>query len=369
MGFITLVIRTFELMVTIRDIARIAKVSTGTVDRVLHNRGGVSKKTADKINKILKEQNFEVNQIASTLARQKKYTICTLIPQYDEQNLFWKSPSMGIEKAAREVKNYGVSIANFLYDQNEPLDYLKQFDKLLRSNPDAVILVPTFINETKQVVSRLEQKGIPYAFLNIDVEGFNNITFIGQDSYKSGYLAGKLMYPGFDNCTCLTVQTKLSNHNYYVTAKRLEGFNDYFKKNNNPIQTLNIKVENFNDLRVVKKEINDLLAKNKAIKGVFVPSSRVAKIAHCIEPNRLKTLKIIGYDTTPQNIACLENGQVEFLISQKSFDQGSRIVQLLTSYLLHKTEPMPKILAPIDIITKENLEFNVRNSSYGWDND
>ena len=35
---------------TINDIAILAKVSTGTVDRVIHNRGGVSKKTEIIIN-------------------------------------------------------------------------------------------------------------------------------------------------------------------------------------------------------------------------------------------------------------------------------------------------------------------------------
>ena len=353
-------------MVTIKDIARIAKVSPGTVDRVLHNRGGVSKKTSDKIKRIFKEYNFEVNQIASTLARQKKYNLCTLIPKHDDQNLFWKSPLMGVNKAAKEVKNYGVIVTNYIYDQDNPLDYLKQFDKLLLSKPKVVIMVPTFIEETRLVVSKLKERGIAYAFLNIDVEGFSNITFIGQDSYKSGYLAGKLMHSGLGKCSCLTVQTRLSNHNYYVTTKRLEGFNDFFKDNNIPINTLNVKIQDLNDLEVIQKKINNLLRKDVNIKGLFVPTSRVAIIANCIEPMRLRKLRLIGYDTTPQNIACLNNDKVTFLISQKSFDQGYKAIQRMTSYLIKSIDPLPKYLAPIDIITKENLEFNFRDKNNGW---
>ena len=40
---------------TIKDIARMAGVSAGTVDRVLHNRGDVSSKSKAKVQKVLDE--------------------------------------------------------------------------------------------------------------------------------------------------------------------------------------------------------------------------------------------------------------------------------------------------------------------------
>ena len=39
--------------VTINDVARVAGVSKGTVDRVLHNRGEVSAKSKDKVLKVI----------------------------------------------------------------------------------------------------------------------------------------------------------------------------------------------------------------------------------------------------------------------------------------------------------------------------
>ncbi|MDA0937087.1 MAG: LacI family DNA-binding transcriptional regulator, partial [Bacteroidetes bacterium] len=44
---------------TIKDIAKEANVSAGTVDRVLHDRGGVSPKTEAKIRKILTQKKFK----------------------------------------------------------------------------------------------------------------------------------------------------------------------------------------------------------------------------------------------------------------------------------------------------------------------
>ena len=46
------------MSVTIKDIARICKVSEGTVDRALNARPGISKKTKEYILKVAKELNY-----------------------------------------------------------------------------------------------------------------------------------------------------------------------------------------------------------------------------------------------------------------------------------------------------------------------
>ena len=56
--------------VTINDVARVAGVSKGTVDRVLHNRGEVSAKSKDKVLKVIEELGFKPNLHASLLASQ-----------------------------------------------------------------------------------------------------------------------------------------------------------------------------------------------------------------------------------------------------------------------------------------------------------
>jgi len=53
--------------VRIKDIAEIANVSIGTVDRVIHNRGEVSQSTRDRIQNLLREYNYKPDIIASSL--------------------------------------------------------------------------------------------------------------------------------------------------------------------------------------------------------------------------------------------------------------------------------------------------------------
>ena len=55
----------------IKDIARLAGVSIGTVDRVLHERGEVAVRTREKVKLILKETNYSPNVMAQVLKSRK----------------------------------------------------------------------------------------------------------------------------------------------------------------------------------------------------------------------------------------------------------------------------------------------------------
>lgn len=54
---------------TIKDIARMAGVSAGTVDRVLHNRGDVSEKSKEKVQKVL-DAHMEIAVLIRKHAKQ-----------------------------------------------------------------------------------------------------------------------------------------------------------------------------------------------------------------------------------------------------------------------------------------------------------
>ena len=102
-----------------------------------------------------------------------------------------------------------------------------------------------------------------------------------------------------------------------------------------------------------------LIEFNPEIEGIFVPSGKVGLIASLV--NR-KNIKIIGYDTTPLNLKYLNNKKITFLISQKSFNQGFDSIIYMRDFILNKINPKKANLSPIEIITKENLEFSKQNT-------
>lgn len=64
----------------IKDIAELSGVSTGTVDRILHERGKVSEDSTEKGGENLKEIDYQPNLIARSLALKKKYHFICLDP-------------------------------------------------------------------------------------------------------------------------------------------------------------------------------------------------------------------------------------------------------------------------------------------------
>ncbi|MFH4967523.1 substrate-binding domain-containing protein [Gaetbulibacter sp. M240] len=346
-------------MIRIKDIAIEANVSEGTVDRVIHNRGGVSKKTEEKIKKILKKRNFTLNPVASALAMQKKYKVAVLIPDFNDRDIFWKSPYLGILRALEDIESLGIQAEIFHFNQYDRKSYKKAFDALLKTNPSAVIFVPMFLKETSIIVNELKHLNIKFMFLNIDLDSFENSIYIGQDSYKAGFIAGKLMHLCILNKPkVLIVQSENNVGDNNAIAKRIEGFDTFFSSINNPVDIVYLNLENLNDVKSCHQKLNQFLKENTDVNGLFIPSSRTANIMECLSKEQINHLKIVGFDNTPQNIECLKNGDVSFLISQKPFDQGYEAIRIMKDFLLKNKEPEKKIYLPIDILLKENIMEN-----------
>ena len=86
-------------MATIKDIAQRAGVSRGTVDRVLHNRGHVDQRVAEKIHQIAKELSYRPNRAGQALARKgRKRKIAVVMPSLS--NTYFREIKKGMERAA-----------------------------------------------------------------------------------------------------------------------------------------------------------------------------------------------------------------------------------------------------------------------------
>ena len=93
--------------ITINDIARRTGLSKGTVDRVLHNRGEVSRKSYDRVMDVIRELGYEPNVYASLLAKGKKHLVAVLIHAH-EPGSFWELADSGIDKPADAMTAAGL---------------------------------------------------------------------------------------------------------------------------------------------------------------------------------------------------------------------------------------------------------------------
>jgi LacI family transcriptional regulator len=351
-------------IVRIKDIAEKANVSLGTVDRVLHNRGRVSEKVRAKILKIVKELNYEPNLMARALVAKKQYYIAALIPDY-KQDSYWRAPKLGIEKAANELKNYGIIVEQFTFNPYEVESYVENANNLTQSEPDGVLLSPIFYHETLPFFEKWKNANIPFVLFNTQIAEFDPLSYIGQDSYQSGMLAAKIMHFGQpDPCSILIAHIDEKTKNAEHLAKKEQGVRNYFLQNNLDHQYKIIRAElDRSNLSEFIKQLDSIIESTFDLKQIFVTTSKAYEIAMYLEQRRIKHIKIIGYDLIPKNLHYLNKGNISFLINQNPKGQGYWGINQLADYLVFKKEvPVLKYL-PLDVVTKENLNYFIEEDS------
>lgn len=344
--------------VTIQDVARYANVSAGTIDRVIHNRGRVSPEKRKKVEQAIKKLNFNPNMLARTLALGNQFTICVLIPSVPSPGHYWTMPQHGLEMAATQFKDYGIVTEYFFYDLFDETSFINQASGILASEPDGVILAPLFLEESKSFTEKLKQKGIPYIFIDADIPGGQSFSYIGPDVKQSAYIAGRLLNSVLPQKAEILMLNMVKGFENASALRRMEeGFKSYFREKvpdeNKTIHTLTIQST---QKEKVFRDLTKFYIKNPAVKGVFVTNSNAFLVSEFHRKHDLD-IRLVGYDLVEANIEHLQNGGIDFIISQSPVQQGKRAIQTFFEFFVFKKIPDKVQHVPLDIIIRENLGF------------
>ncbi|WP_212003544.1 substrate-binding domain-containing protein [Chitinophaga sp. HK235] len=344
----------------VKEIARRANVAIATVDRVIHNRPGVSLKTKNKIEQIIQELNYQPNILARRLASRKVLRLATLIPKVSsEETDFWTLPLAGIQKAEEEIKPFGVKIEPYYFDLNDRKSFVKTTKKMLKDPADGILLAPSFIEESISFIRSCSKLNIPYVFINSDIPQQESLCYIGPDLFRSGYQAGQLFHyctPRNSGILVLNISREIEDHHHLL--RKEEGLRAYFKDSKRPVIKCDIRQT---DQHSIEKELSKVLQQHHGIKAIFVTNSRVAAVSHYLEKKGKKDTLLIGYDFTQENVSRLDQGHIDFLICQQPQEQGYRGIMALYQSLVLKVPVEKTHFMPIDIITKENHQFYMRD--------
>ncbi len=337
----------------IKDIALKANVSVGTVDRVLHNRGRVAEEVRQKVLQIAAELKYEPNLIARTLGANRTYQIAALIPAA-EFDPYWQQPINGIEQSEKELRRYGIRVNFFFYDQHNVQSFLEQASRISLVHPDGILTAPLFYRESLGIFEEWKQRGIPFVFFNTHIPEYEPLSYVGQDSYQSGLLAGKLLHYGQTApATFLIAHIAEDFANSPHLIKKEQGFRDYFKQNGLTEAYSIIHADLADSL--VEKQLAALLATNPAVKGIFVTTSKAYLIAPFLSANQPRSIRLVGYDLLKNNLKHIQEGAIDFIINQNPTGQGFQGISCLADFLVFKKQVSPIRYLPLDIITRENL--------------
>lgn len=341
--------------IRIKDIAKLAGVSVGTVDRVLHNRGRVSEEALKKVTSVMEQIDYKPNLIARTLGTNKNYRIAALLPD-PKQDPYWSQANTGIMQAQMEWEQYGVRIDLFLFDLLDKDAFQQTAKKVYDANPDAILVAPIYYHEALPVLELFHATGIPYVLFNTNIPEAKPLTFIGQNLYQSGRVGAELMHIGQSQAGTLAVlHIDEDIHDSVHLLEKERGFRSYFKEKGRMDFhiidfTLNFKDPNFTE------RLKTLMA-DPSLKGVFVSTSKgTAVAASILEKMGKNNIRLVGYDMLEENLHYLRMGIVDFLINQNPKRQATLGISHLVNYLMFKKSTPDTDLFPLEVITQQNID-------------
>jgi Transcriptional regulators len=349
--------------IRIKDIAERAGVSVGTVDRVLHKRPNVSKSALEKVEKALKEMDYKPNMYASALAYNKSYTFYCIIPKH-ESEAYWEEVEEGVIAACELRRDFRISQKMMYYNRFSAETFSKVTNECLKQQPDGVIIVPSKLDVTRKFTDQLHEQGIPFILLDSYMPDLKPLSFFGQDSFSSGYFAARMLMMLAPHETEIMLMKQMRNGN--VASKQQEnretGFRHYMHDHfpdvviNEVNLSLDEKRENYDGI------LDKFFSTHPHTHHCIAFNSKAHIVGEYLLRSNRRNIQIMGYDMVPKNAECVRQGSISFLIAQHGYMQGYSCIETLFNAIVLKKEVDPVNYMPIELLTKENIDFYRRKN-------
>lgn len=339
---------------TVHEIAALAGVSIGTVDRVLHRRGRVSEATKARIEAIIEKYQFTPNPIARSLKRNRPYRFCALIPRRDQDAGYWGQILAGIERAAGELKPLGVETEIAEFDRGDFAAFKKNAAAVIAQKYDGLLFAPIMPERTRPFVEKISVEKIPLVFVDSELPGIDPLCVIAQDPFKGGYLAGRLFHLFAGTVTAPVAVLDAHGEDYHITRRR-DGFLCYAKERGFPVVVR--EYSDYEGSEISVDEIVRFLEKQPLLSGIFITNCMVHRVAEAAAKlgKREHDFFLAGYDLIPKNQRLLAEGRIDAIISQRPEEQGREaLLTLFRSVVLGQTVDARREM-PLDVYIKENV--------------
>ena len=346
----------------IKEIARLAGVSIGTVDRVLHNRGSVSSEALKKIQAAITQINYQPNFIARSLVVNKMYRFAAIIPDPDGDQ-YWEQTLKGFNAALEDWNHFSITVELYQFKLSSKTSFTRAANLALKAAPDGIVMTPQFYKESIVFFDKCLKAGMPYVTFNTYMPEAKGLSFIGTDSHLSGMVAADLLQmnlaPG-SKIVVLHFDEELQNSKHM--QEKENGFREYFKRSQQKPPKITTIVLN-NPTNNYPKELKKLASSNE-VDGLFVSTSKAYEIAELVKPGKEKRLKIVGYDLLPKNVELMQSGVIDFLINQNPMQQARMSITTLVNHFILKKKVQPFQFFPIEIISRYNLSSYLNNGTH-----
>lgn len=335
--------------ITVKEIASLAGVSRGTVDRALKNRPGINEETKQRILEIAEQYDYKPNIIGKALVYSgKPIHIAVILNSIG--NPFFDGVKAGILAAAEEFESYGFQITISEFKGYDAENLLALIDSLPEDISN-IVLTPIWDKRVAQKLHSLRDKIKNVIMLSGAVEGLENAVYVGCDYLKSGRIAGRLtglISGGSANLFIVNGSLQHKGH-----GQRVEGICDVLKKDYPSIRLVGV-AQSDDDDETAYRETKKAFREHPEIDFIYITAAGVNGTLRAVSEHTRK-VRVCTFDDTGTTRSALQNGSVLATICQQPFEQGYNSVKALFDKIITKKDVQSTIYTQLSIKVDQSL--------------
>jgi simple sugar transport system substrate-binding protein len=282
-------------------------------------------------------------------------TTIAVVTHGQASSQFWAIVRNGIDAAERQMDVQVDYRAPDVYDVQTMAGLI---DAAVAREPDGLVVsIPA--DELAPAIRRAVEAGIPVVSINSgsDVSRrLGTLAHIGQPEEKAGYEAGKrLVAAGAANALCVNQERGNAG-----LDRRCAGFDRALREIGGSSRVLGVDDK---DLAATRRRLADA-ASQDGVDAVLTLNSTVGAIAAESAPRRV----VLGtFDYSPDVLAAVTSGRIEFAVDQQPYLQGYLPIVLLSERARYGLFPAEGEVIPTgpSFITRENAAQADRLSQLG----
>ncbi|MEM7472234.1 MAG: LacI family DNA-binding transcriptional regulator [Pseudomonadota bacterium] len=337
---------------TSQDVAREARVSLATVDRVLNKRDGVRKATVERVNKAIERLGYVRDLSAANLARQRTYRFVFVLP--DGKGQFLTGLRHSISEAVKNALYDRISARTILVSSR---NHTALAQELMALNPDEIDGLAIMSHETpivRDTIARLKKHGVAVVSLVSDQPNSERDHFVGFDNHSAGRSAGMLLGRFVGARTGKVAVVVTSMHARDMLERRL-GF-DTVMTERFPNLTPLPSIEAYDDPEVAHALTRRCLQENDDVVAIYSVGASVRGVADAIvEHNAPERLVCIDHELTDNSRDLLEAGVLDAVINQNTGHLARSALRVMRAKCDEANVLASQEHIRIEVLIRENL--------------
>ena len=337
---------------SLKEIARELNVSRGTLDRVIHNRGGISAETTARVQEFLDRINYRPNRIGQSLARRKLVRL--YVSFHDTQAEFFKDIRTGINAAAAEIADFGFNV-EFEEVSRDSAAQLNLVREAMRGGADALALSAYEPDHFVELVDEIARSGKPVVTFNNDVVSSRRMAHVGSNYRAGGRLAGEVLAKAVKSGAVAVLRRSSS---YFQNRERVTGFTEVIDS----YEAIRMAgcFGGSTDYDSAYQNMARLLETIPDLHGLFMLNNEtdiITATCDAIRDSSRTPFDVVTLDLPAAVAREITRGRISATVCQDPFSQGYYAVKILFKILHENVVPSRSIYSTrLDVLYRENLD-------------